>query len=101
MEDINILPEEMSLMTFNHLLSLSFSFHVRRKTGEVLRILDRGAAINRVFELLLFNICPTFLDIFVALGIFVWRFSWELAVVVALVLFGYGEALRYETACLN
>ena len=31
------------------------AFHTRRKTGEVLRILDRGAAINRVFEV---STCP-------------------------------------------
>lgn len=37
---------QMSLMAFNHLLNLSMAFHSKRKTGEVLRILDRGAAIN-------------------------------------------------------
>ncbi|THH03982.1 hypothetical protein EW145_g5852 [Phellinidium pouzarii] len=83
---------EMSEMTFNHLLSLSLSFHMRRKTGEILRILDRGAAINRVVELLLFNLCPIFIDIFVALGIFVWYFDWELAVLVAFVMFAYVAA---------
>lgn len=40
----------MSQLAFDHLLNLSLSFHVRRKTGEVLRILDRGAAINRTLE---------------------------------------------------
>jgi ABC-type transport system involved in Fe-S cluster assembly fused permease/ATPase subunit len=37
-------------MSFDHLLNLSLAFHTRRKTGEVLRILDRGAAINHIFE---------------------------------------------------
>ena len=81
----------MSQMSFNHLLSLSLSFHLRRKTGEILRILDRGSAINRVFELLLFNIVPTFADIIVALVVFVWKFDWELALVVAFVMAGYSE----------
>ncbi len=40
----------MSLLSFNHLLSLSFSWHTRRKTGEVLRILDRGAVINNTLR---------------------------------------------------
>ena len=40
----------MSQLAFDHLLNLSLSFHVHRKTGEVLRILDRGAAINRTLE---------------------------------------------------
>lgn len=37
-------------MAFEHLLNLSLAFHTRRKTGEVLRILDRGQAINHIFE---------------------------------------------------
>ena len=45
---------EMSQLTFNHLLNLSLSFHTRRKTGEILRILDRGAAINHILE-----VCPS------------------------------------------
>lgn len=81
----------MSQMAFTHLLSLSLSFHLRRKTGEVLRILDRGAAINRIFELLLFNICPVFIDMFVAVGIFIWKFDWVLGFLVAFVMFAYGE----------
>ena len=81
----------MSQMTFNHLLSLSFAFHMKRKTGEILRILDRGSAINRVFELLLFNIAPTIIDILVALGYFVYTFGWELAVVVGFVMVAYSE----------
>ena len=40
----------MSQLAFDHLLNLSLSWHVYRKTGEVLRILDRGAAINRTLE---------------------------------------------------
>lgn len=77
-------------MTFSHLLNLSLAFHTRRKTGEVLRILDRGQAINQVFQLLLFNICPTFIDIAVALCFFVFKFGWELATVVFFVMFAYG-----------
>lgn len=41
---------EMSQLSFNHLLNLSFSFHMHRKTGELLRVLDRGAAINHTLE---------------------------------------------------
>lgn len=40
----------MSQLSFDHLLNLSLAFHTRRKTGEVLRVLDRGASINHVFE---------------------------------------------------
>lgn len=62
----NTLFVEMSELSFNHLLNLSFAFHTRRKTGEILRVLDRGAAINHTLEvgnILLFDIiaCLTFI----------------------------------------
>lgn len=41
---------EMTLMCFSHLLNLSLAYHTRRKTGEVLRVLDRGSAINSFFQ---------------------------------------------------
>ncbi|KAF8908803.1 hypothetical protein CPB85DRAFT_1435915 [Mucidula mucida] len=80
---------EMSQLSFDHLLNLSFAFHTRRKTGEILRVLDRGAAINRTLELILFNIVPTFVDIIVALVVFCVTFDWTLAAVIFIVMFAY------------
>jgi len=40
----------MSQLSFDHLLNLSYAWHTRRKTGEILRVLDRGAAINHTLE---------------------------------------------------
>ncbi|KAG6832499.1 hypothetical protein H0H87_001424 [Tephrocybe sp. NHM501043] len=83
---------EMSQLSFDHLLNLSFAWHTRRKTGEILRVLDRGAAINHTFELILFNIIPTFIDILIALIAFVVVFQWSLAAVIFLVMFAYVAA---------
>ncbi|KAL0580337.1 ATP-binding cassette-type vacuolar membrane transporter Hmt1 [Marasmius crinis-equi] len=83
---------EMSQLSFNHLLNLSFSFHTRRKTGEILRVLDRGAAINHTLELILFNIIPTFVDILLALVVFSFRFDWTLSLVIFVVMFTYVSA---------
>ncbi|OSD01299.1 hypothetical protein PYCCODRAFT_1452858 [Trametes coccinea BRFM310] len=83
---------EMSQLSFDHLLQLSFAFHARRKTGEVLRILDRGAAINHTFETLVFSILPTFFDIVIALVFFVIYFEWTLAVVIFFVMAAYVAA---------
>jgi ABC-type transport system involved in Fe-S cluster assembly fused permease/ATPase subunit len=47
---IPIFVSEMAQLSFDHLLKLSFSFHMHRKTGEILRVLDRGSAINHVLE---------------------------------------------------
>ncbi|KIJ23460.1 hypothetical protein M422DRAFT_39595 [Sphaerobolus stellatus SS14] len=80
---------EMSQLSFDHLLNLSLAFHTRRKTGEVLRILDRGASINHILELLLFNIGPIFLDISIALVFFFYLFGWPLAVLILVVMIAY------------
>lgn len=45
-----IILKEMTQLSFDHVLNLSFAWHLRRKTGEVLRILDRGVAVNRILE---------------------------------------------------
>ena len=81
----------MSQLSFTHLLNLSFAFHTRRKTGEILRILDRGAAINQTFEILLFNIIPTFFDIIIALVVFCYLFEWLLGLAIFIVMFAYSE----------
>ena len=62
---------EMSQMTFAHLLNLSYSFQVKKKTGEVLRVLDRGSAINSLFQVLLFQLVPIAVDIVIAI-IYLW-----------------------------
>ncbi|KAJ7128881.1 mitochondrial half-size ABC transporter [Mycena crocata] len=80
---------EMSQLAFDHLLQLSFSFHTHRKTGEILRVLDRGAAINHTLEHILFTIAPTFIDIAIALVVFCVKFEWALALVVFVVMFAY------------
>ena len=85
---------EMSQLSFTHLLNLSFAFHTRRKTGEILRILDRGAAINQTFEILLFNIIPTFFDIVIALVMFSFIFEWLLSFVIFVVMFAYSKWFR-------
>jgi ABC-type transport system involved in Fe-S cluster assembly fused permease/ATPase subunit len=99
----------MSQLSFNHLLNLSFSFHTRRKTGEILRVLDRGAAINHtlevslfpalkvptlmhIFQLILFNILPTFIDIAIALVVFAVVFEWTLTLVIFVVMLAYGTS---------
>ncbi|EJD52626.1 hypothetical protein AURDEDRAFT_55717 [Auricularia subglabra TFB-10046 SS5] len=80
---------EMAQLSFNHILNLSLRFHTHRKTGEVLRILDRGSAINHVFELLLFFIAPTFLDITIGLIAFYIKFEATLALVICAVFVAY------------
>jgi ATP-binding cassette subfamily B (MDR/TAP) protein 6 len=61
---------EMQMLCFNHLLNLSLAYHTKRNTGEVLKIIDRGSAINNLFQTLLFTAIPTVLDIIISFGVF-------------------------------
>ncbi|ORY83494.1 hypothetical protein BCR35DRAFT_351964 [Leucosporidium creatinivorum] len=57
---------EMNSLSFDCLLNLSLSYHTRRKTGELLRILSRSDAINNFFETLIFTFIPVIIDLPVA-----------------------------------
>ena len=66
----------MQIQLFAHLHSLSLRWHLGRKTGEVLSVMDRGTnSINNLLSYILFNIVPTFADIGVAIVYFVIAFD--------------------------
>lgn len=49
----------ISLDLFQHMLELELNWHLHRKTGEVLRVLDRGtSAIQNILSTVLFSIGP-------------------------------------------
>jgi len=55
---------------------LSLRWHLGRKTGEVLRVMDRGTdSINNLLNYILFSILPTIIDIIVAVLFFVSAFN--------------------------
>ncbi|WIA38058.1 hypothetical protein OEZ86_001427 [Tetradesmus obliquus] len=57
----------ISCAVFGHLLALDLNFHVHRKTGQIMRILDRGtSSIQDIVNIILFNVVPQMIDIVVA-----------------------------------
>ena len=47
----------MKVRAFQHVHSLSLNWHLNRKTGEVLRIMDRGTdSVTGVLSIIVFNI---------------------------------------------
>jgi ATP-binding cassette subfamily B (MDR/TAP) protein 6 len=59
---------EIQVSLFRHLHSLSLRWHLGRKTGEVLRVMDRGTnSINSLLQYLVFSILPTLVDILIAI----------------------------------
>lgn len=54
----------IALETFNHLHALSLRFHLLRRTGGILRAIERGtSSINMILSFVLFSIGPLFLEI--------------------------------------
>ena len=89
----------MSNLAFNHLLVLPLGFHLKRNTPQIGRIMDRVNALSRISNLVVLHMGPAFLDICVALVIFVWKFGWELALITCFVMAIYGAWSARNVAC--
>src|SRR5262249_855657 len=64
----------VALRTFQHLHSLSLSFHLERQTGGLSRAIERGTTgIDTLLTFMLFNIVPTLIEIALVCGI-LWAF---------------------------
>jgi len=67
---------EIQIGLFKHLHGLSLRWHLSRKTGEVLRVMDRGTeSINGLLDYLIFNILPTLVDVIIAISYFTAAFN--------------------------
>ena len=78
---------------FAHLHRLSLRWHLSRKTGEVLRVMDRGtSSINSLLSYLVFQILPTVADIVIAISFFAGAFNiWFGVIVFFTMVFYMGE----------
>lgn len=75
---------------FEHLHHLSLRWHLQRKTGEVIRMVDRGStSIESLLSYILFQIVPTIVDILVALVFFGAVFNGWFALIVFLTMSFY------------
>ncbi|BBE51827.1 ATM1-type heavy metal exporter [Ferriphaselus amnicola] len=72
----------VALQVFEHLHALSLRFHLERQTGGVSRDIERGTrGISFLLTFLLFNILPTFLEIFLVAIILLNKYSpWYAAI---------------------
>lgn len=67
---------EVSVKLFAHLHSLSLHYHINRKTGEVLRVVDRGtSSIVQLLSQIVFQIFPALANILIAVVVFSVHFS--------------------------
>ena len=83
-------PREIAVDLFQHLHHLSLRWHLQRKTGEVLRVMDRGTdSINNLLNYIIFSITPTIVDLIVAVIYFTYMFNWWFGLIVFLTMFLY------------
>jgi ATP-binding cassette subfamily B protein len=60
----------MALRVFEHLHKLSLEFHLNRQTGALQRDIERGTnGISFLMRFMIFNIIPTFLELFLVIGL--------------------------------
>jgi ATP-binding cassette subfamily B (MDR/TAP) protein 6 len=89
---------EVEVDLFRHLHGLSLRWHLGRKTGEVLRVMDRGTdSINNLLNYILFSIAPTIIDILVAVIYFITYFNAWFGLIVFVTMALYiGKLLCYK-----
>jgi len=90
---------EIQVGLFRHIHQLSLKWHMSRKTGEVLRVMDRGtSSINNLLQYLVFSIVPTFIDIGIAIIYFCVEFNYWFGLIIflAMVLYLTGTVMITE-----
>lgn len=67
---------EIAVTTFTHLHNLSLDWHLQKKMGAVLRIMDRGiASADQVMNYLVLYLLPSIVQAFVVFGLFYVKFN--------------------------
>ncbi|MBY0427943.1 MAG: ABC transporter ATP-binding protein/permease, partial [Alphaproteobacteria bacterium] len=81
---------QVALTTFEHLHRLALRFHLDRRTGGMVRSIERGTAgIEFLLTFMLFNILPTLIEIVLVCGILWALFNLWFALVTLVTIIGY------------
>ena len=81
---------QVALTTFEHLHRLSLRFHLDRRTGGMVRSIERGTdGIEFLLSYMLFNILPTLIEILLVCGILWALFTIWFALVTFVTITGY------------
>ncbi|MCW8091377.1 ABCB family ABC transporter ATP-binding protein/permease [Alteromonas sp. ASW11-130] len=75
----------LGLAVFNHLHSLDLSYHLNRQTGGLARDIERGSSgVSFLMRFLVFNIVPTFIEIFIVAALLLSQYGAGYAVIILL-----------------
>ena len=81
---------KLGLSVFVHLHSLDLEFHLNRRTGGLSRDIERGTTgISFLMRFFIFNIVPTFIEIFLVVGILLYNYGWGFALITLIAVLGY------------
>lgn len=73
---------KIGLEVFRHLHNLDLDFHLNRRTGGLSRDIERGTTgISFLMRFFVFNIVPTFIEIFMVVGILLFNYGWAFALI--------------------
>lgn len=73
---------KIGLEVFRHLHRLDLDFHLNRRTGGLSRDMERGTTgISFLMRFFVFNIVPTFVEIFMVVGILLFNYGWGFALI--------------------
>jgi len=83
----------IKIMVFRHLHALSLKYHLNRKTGEVLKVVERGAgSLQSLLSMALFTVLPTIIDLVLACIVLLVLLDPPFAVIIFATIFLYGYA---------
>lgn len=75
---------------FGHILGMSLRWHLQRKTGEVLRVIDRGVtSVEVILSEVVFSMLPAIADVSIAVLYFISAFDFFTGLIVGLTMIGY------------
>jgi len=59
--------ERITILAYKHLMGLSMDFHTSKDSGEVLKAVEQASSLNSLIEMVLFDVFPIFIDLFIAM----------------------------------
>jgi ABC-type transport system involved in Fe-S cluster assembly fused permease/ATPase subunit len=81
---------KIGIKVFRHLHNLDLDFHLNRRTGGLSRDIERGTTgISFLMRFFVFNIVPTFIEIFMVVGILLYNYGWGFALITLSAVFAY------------
>jgi ATP-binding cassette subfamily B protein len=88
----------LALRVFDHIHRLSLRFHLKRRTGGLSRIVERGRnAIETLTRTAMLTVVPTLFEFALVLGVLWWQFDWRYVAVVAGMVLIYGWFTFYAS----